>query len=488
MGRFKASAIGQQLFAMSPVTLGFGRIALALLLIGDAARRWTDLDVWYTNAGLMPNHTMLWAPQMRYGFSVFFSVSQLHEARFFVLLFIAVYFGLLVGWRTKLMQILALLAHVSLDCRVHYLTNGGDVALSVLLLWTCFLPLGEWLSVDAMRKGVRAPPPKRFDWAMGGLCAQLAVIYFFNYVHKDGAGWHQGRVIIDVFNQNRIATPLAVWIRPYVTYDLSVWMTRSVLAAEASLPFLVLLPVHSLWVRRAACFIGFSLHAGFALFINLGVFSETMMLFWLFLVPHEDSLRFAQWLLGRRLLSRPNVPPARATKTWVEELRLLLLSWVALAFVVQTLAQNRAVPPSLKPDPPFPVQVVVEYLHFFQGWGMFAESPREDWTVVVRAVTADGRLVDPLSERSSPRSPVGMTAITGALDHDEFWCDYLSRISDDGRYHGALKDWILNYPQRTGNPNDAIRSFDLVELKQTSPVFGENDATNRRERVLMHYP
>jgi hypothetical protein len=307
-------------------------------------------------------------------------------------------------------------------------------------------------------------------------------------VHKDGSGWAQGRVLIDVFNQNRIATPLAVWLRPYLTADLSLYLTRGVQAAEASLPFLVLLPVRSLWVRRAAIVIGFSLHAGFALFIDLGVFSETMMMFWLFLVPHEDALRFAQWLLGRRLLSRPNVPPSRATKTWVEELRLLLLSWVALAFLVQTLAQNRAVPPALKPEPPFPVQVIVEYLHFFQGWGMFAESPREDWTVVVRAVTADGRLVDPLSERSSPSSPPGMTAITTALDHDEFWCDYLSRISDDGRYHAALRDWVLNYPQRTGNPNDAIRSFELVELKQTSPVFGENDATHRRERVLMRYP
>ena len=63
--RFKASFVGRQYFTTSPVTLGIGRIALGLLVLGDVLRRWTDLDVWYTNAGLMPNHTMLWAPQAR---------------------------------------------------------------------------------------------------------------------------------------------------------------------------------------------------------------------------------------------------------------------------------------------------------------------------------------------------------------------------------------------------------------------------------------
>ena len=134
MERLKASRFGQHLLTASPVTLGIGRIGLALLLLFDVLRRWEDLDVWYTNAGLMPNHTMLWAPQARLGFSIFYGVSELHEARFFVGLIVLVYVGLLLGWKTKLMQVLALAAQLSLNCRIHYLTNGGDVALSVLLV------------------------------------------------------------------------------------------------------------------------------------------------------------------------------------------------------------------------------------------------------------------------------------------------------------------------------------------------------------------
>ena len=96
--------------------------------------------------------------------------------------------------------------------------------------------------------------------------------------------------------------------------------------------------------------------------------------------------------------------------------------------------------------------------------------------------------LSPLSERSSARSPPAIHEITDRLDHDEYWCDYLSRIGGDRAYEPPLRDWILAYPQRTGNPNDAIRAFDVIEVKQTSPWYGQTEGTNRTERVLMKYP
>ena len=38
----------------------------------DLLRRVPDLEVWYTNVGLLPNHTLLWRPGARYQFSFFF--------------------------------------------------------------------------------------------------------------------------------------------------------------------------------------------------------------------------------------------------------------------------------------------------------------------------------------------------------------------------------------------------------------------------------
>lgn len=562
MERFKNSLYARQVFWGSPVTFGVARVLLALLLLVDVLRRWPDLDVWYTNAGLMPNHTMLWAPQAKLGFSLFYGVSELHEARFFVGLIVLVYLGLLLGWKTKLMQLLALAAQLSLNCRIHYLTNGGDNALSVLLVWTAFLPLGEWLSIDSLRRAMRhsklnvdkkhvatleidpahasfvSPPAPRFEWAVGAMAAQLAVIYFFNYIHKDTDGWREGRVLLDVLHQNRIATAAAEWFRPHLTPTMSLVMTRMAQATEATLPILVLWP--ALKVRRLAIIAGIGLHIGFAFFLNLGVFSYAMMMFWVFLIPHEDMARILSRVFGKRVepeatvgpeLDRwsahawlclqhravsavpafalrrikaisarfkleknepePFSPDSPARAAWLRfrvHVNHTLFAFMAVVFLIQTSAQNRAVPPALKIDPPFWVVWPVEYLHFFQGWGMFAVSPRDDSTVVVRAQTVDGRLVDPLSERASPRSPPGMSAILTRLDHDEYWCDYLSRIANDRPYEAPLKEWILRYPRRTGRPQDQIVSFDVVQLTQTSPWYGETVPTNQKERVLIHYP
>ncbi|MGV3620493.1 MAG: hypothetical protein ACO1OB_06735 [Archangium sp.] len=559
MERLKASRFGQQLLTASPVTLGTGRVLLALLLLFDVLRRWGDLDVWYTNQGLMPNHTMLWAPQARLGFSIFYGVSELHEARFFVGVIVIVYLLLLVGWKTKLMQLLALAAQLSLNCRIHYLTNGGDVALSVLLVWTAFLPLGSWLSIDSLRRAMRhsklnvgkdgvatlegdaeilSPPEPYFEWVMGALALQLAVIYLFNYLHKDTDGWRDGRVLLDVMHQDRIATALAEWLRPYVTPGLSMAMTRFTQFVEATLPIWVLLPAKSM--RRLAVVLGFALHLGFMAFLNLGVFSTTMLMFWFFMIRHDDLVWAGQKLFGapkpqevkvdaslgrwaahatlamqlRAVTAIPTFVP-RWLETFSRRFKLdelepqpfapdsalkkkrhvlgghvrhVLLAFMFVVFVIQVSAQNRPVPQALKMTPPFWVFWPVEYLHFFQGWGMFAVSPRDDATVVVRARTFDGRLVDPLSERASPRSAPGITAILTRLDHDEFWCDYLSRIGNDRAYEAPLRDWILRYPDRTGNPNDRIASFDVVQLNDVSPWYGETVPTNTRERIVLHYP
>ncbi len=625
----------------SPVTLGLGRILLALLLLADGIRRWGDLDVWYTNAGLMPNHTMLWAPQARFHLSAFFSMSDLHEARFLLLASLVIYLGLLAGWRTRLMTFLAMLAHVSLDCRIHYLLNGGDFALACMLVWANFLPLGSWLSVDALLAKLRASrlvvnkqgvaslsldaaaPPELFQppsevrvWAAVCLVAQVAVIYFFNYVHKDGSGWREGRVLYDVLHQDRIVTWLAVQVRPYLTPEISIFGTRSTQVIEAALPALLLTPLASAHARRLAILLGMSLHLGFFVLLNLGSFSAVMMLWWFFLLPHGDLLFVLKKLLrpkeesagtlyfdadcgicsvtarillcmqatspfGMRFAIKANHVAAEEAKVpekrlgeeilWVgangEQLwghlamaamirtipfcgpiawlcrtgladraykkvasnRIAISSFLGLGacgiartpepfaapepwrkwlgsqgkrvtngvllftfvvFVCQVLAQNRAVPPAIKIlNRPFWVEWPVEYLHFGQGWRMFDESPRTDFTVVVRALTVDGRLVDPLSERASPASPPGAASIPDRLDHNQYFCDYLSKIAEDGRYHHPLREWILAYPQRTGRANDSITAFQVVLVSDVSPAMGAPpQATNTTERVFLAWP
>lgn len=411
------------------------------------------------------------------------------------------------------------------------------------------------LVIDPQRAERFERPAPRLEWAMGGLVAQLAVIYFFNWVHKDTEGWAEGRVVHDVLHQDRIVTAFGVWARQFVTPTVSSTLTQLTLLIEGLLPVALLWP--GLTVRRVAVVTGLALHFGFALAMNLGVFSFVMMCAWFFVLPPGDLERLLsqfrrsrevtisfdsrsgwfRWLAKALLvLQRTSVVPVhlelRASKhregfvidgrrlTWLEKLSHVemffglgvdtpfppivrarrwaeaaqrtfgrgAILFVAVVFVVQVLAQNRAVPETIKPTPPFWVDWFVSYTHFLQGWGMFAVSPNTDATVVVRARTVDGRLVDPLSERASPRSPPAIDAISDRLDHDEFFCDYLSRIADEPAYHPPLRDWLLAYPTRSGNPNDRLASFEVIQVTDRTPPLGQAEPFDQRQRVVMRWP
>ena len=62
-------------------SLAAGRIALALVLLRDLVGRCAaSCGIWYTNDGIIPNHTLLWRPAWDHVFSLFYLASYTHEA------------------------------------------------------------------------------------------------------------------------------------------------------------------------------------------------------------------------------------------------------------------------------------------------------------------------------------------------------------------------------------------------------------------------
>ncbi len=162
MALTRAAALRRRLVARTLTidarSLGLGRIGLALVLLFDLLRRIPILRLFYSNEGLLPNHTLLWRPPTQWMFSFFFMASLPDEAAICFVICGLIYLALLVGWRTRLMQFLALVCVLSLHSRVTLLENGGDWMLGELTLWTAFLPLGRWFSVDAVRASLRRHP------------------------------------------------------------------------------------------------------------------------------------------------------------------------------------------------------------------------------------------------------------------------------------------------------------------------------------------
>lgn len=115
-----------------PRSLAAGRIALALVLLFDLGKRATELTTFYTNDGLLPNHTLLWRPTFDWVFSFFYMASWRHEAVLGFGLCAVAYSALLVGYRTRLAHALSFLCVLSLHGRVLFVQNGGDVVLGEL--------------------------------------------------------------------------------------------------------------------------------------------------------------------------------------------------------------------------------------------------------------------------------------------------------------------------------------------------------------------
>jgi hypothetical protein len=120
---------------------------------------------------------------------------------------------------------------------------------------------------------------------------------------------------------------------------------------------------------------------------------------------------------------------------------------------------------------------------------MFApEAPMTDFNLMVDAVTVDGRHVDPYNEIANPKFPHPGFTIPKSMGPSWLFYGYGNHIPNRGAYHQALLEWVLRYPQRTGNPKDQITSFKLYIVEDDSPRLGQRNPTNLRWKVMISYP
>jgi hypothetical protein len=513
-------------------SLAAGRVAMALVMLLDLVKRWVQIDTWYTNDGLVPNHTLLWRPSFDHEFSLFFSCSYAGQATVGFVICLVAYLALLVGYRTRLAQIAACFCILNLHGRLLLFDNGGDVVLGLLSIWTAFLPTGRRFSVDALLARRRPPaeaPRETFAITADGkrvvslgvmaLMCQFALIYFFNAVHKAGPNWVDGTAVHYVLQLDRLVTSFGVWMRD----KIAMWQVRALtygaLGIEWSLPFLLLSPIAVRWSRRLAILFVIMLHLGFATFMNLGSFVPAMISYTPNFLQGADWDALELWWarsaarvdLARRLEDR-----VWAAVTWVEArftsgretrataepgrfiralrrkqrtIREALVVGTIFLATNQLFDENAAAHRVYDHHNAPSVRAAIMTMNLFQGWAMFApEVFKGDLNVSVDAVTVDGRHVDPLAEWSTPRTPFPGQQIPTRMGENWLFYQYAQRITYSPAYHQALIEWIQRYPQRTGRAQDEIVSMTVYKVEDDSPPPGEKDVRNVRSTVLFRFP
>ena len=212
---------------MDPRTLALGRIVLGLVLIVDLLRRVPWLRDFYSNAGLLPNHTVLWRPPM---------------PRIVLVLLHVVAAGGVGDLVRDLLRLLLLLPDRLADAvlpravvrdddqpaqpdpvrrelgrRGDRRADGVDVLPAARAAVLRRRGAGQPARArrrDAGRAGrrraARPTTRPRASLAVLGLLLQIAIIYWFNFVHKTGQTWHDGTAVHYVLHQERIVTWLGL--------------------------------------------------------------------------------------------------------------------------------------------------------------------------------------------------------------------------------------------------------------------------------------
>ncbi len=506
---------------VDPRSLGAFRIGLALVLFFDLARRWAEIDFWYVNSGLLPNHTLLWRPPAQHMFSLFFGVSSLQEARFGFALCGVVYLLFLLGYRTRWFQLLALIARVSLNSRLAVLENGGDMVLNLLCLLTLPLPLGTRFSLDAValarseqRAAGASDPLPHFvpeaarrpvvSLAVLGLLLQFAVIYYFNAASKSGAAWRDGSAVHYALHQDKLVTGAGVWMREHLPAGVIRGLTWGVLATEWSAFVLILSPQAWAQSRLLAVCVLPALHLGFALGLNLGGFTPAMMSFYPLLLTagHWDALerRFgsrtrALWSRVehglRAFFDRLAVPGRWPYPELRQTLANTAMALLLVAITSEVLVDNRPVPEPLRLPQPAWAKAIIEYPRILQGWRMFASQPsRHDTMIYVDATTSAGERVDPYNMVASDRKNPAGDVVPTRMGQSQFFVMYSDRIANASyaAYRQAFADWLLAYPERTGKARDCLLRYDVFLVTDNTPEFRSNapPRPEARERFMSY--
>lgn len=314
--------------SVDPRILGLFRVYFGLFLTVDVLRRLPDAGLFYSNDGVLSNHFNLFAPQATPAFSLLNAFSTRPEVYAAFVFMAACHFGLALGYRTKLFQVLSLVSVVSLNARNLFLENGGGVMSAVLSAWTVFLPLGARYSIDSMQARLRARDDQTADslnhrdgmgprvekvvsLAVLAIAIEIAVCYFFNTVHKHGSTWSRGEAVHWVLWQNRIATYWAGLLRMHEPSWLSPALSYGTLVIEGVAPILVLSPFFQSRLRALHVFMVWTLHVSIALLVSVGPFSYAMIGLNLLVLPGDVLDRVAAFFAKRGAGERVLVYRAR---------------------------------------------------------------------------------------------------------------------------------------------------------------------------------
>ena len=492
-----------ELFGVDLRSLAAFRIVLALLVLGDLFSRATDLYAHYTDAGVLPRAVVVEDEEVlgRWAFSLnLMSGEALLQALLFAVAALSA-LGLLVGYRTRLMTLLVWLLILSIQWRNPLVDGAGETLLRMLLLWSMFLPLGAFWSVDRALKGTAARRwSTRFvSVATAGLFLQIAFMYWFTALLKSGPEWRvEGTALYYALSIDQLATPIGTFLLHFPA--LLEVLTFATIGLEAFGPFLLFFPFFTGPVRTGAVLAFMSFQVGIWLTMPLGIFQALAVFCMVCFLPGWFWDKVTSWLRPRyggvrRVLHafwvnhRPRLPtwprteqpslestaprskePITLRSSLAANLLASLLLLYALLWNIMTVSEIR-MPERLAP--------LGTLLGVVQTWNMFTPYPlKDDGWYVIPGTLQGGQEVD-LS--GVLRDDFGMREVSWEKPHyvrgtykNEHWRKYLevTRNPQHIDQHLYLGRYICREWNARHTGSEQLTDFEIVYMvEMTLPDY-----------------
>jgi hypothetical protein len=457
-------ALFERLFGVDLRALALLRIGLALLVLCDLSVRVLDLEAHYTEFGVMPRDAVLlfnggsyWSylsPYMWTGVvQSFLHISEVNQVA--ILFGITAFFALmmLVGYRTRMANVLVWALLCALHTRNPMVLHGGDLLTRVMLFWGMFVPLGARYSVDGgaaiVRAYGKALPTRIATVGTACLLLQVAIMYVFTIFLKHGAAWRtEFTAIYYALSIDQYGTPFGRLllnfpsILPLLTIVTIVW--------EGIGPVLAFLPWKTAQFRAFAVagFIFFHLIA-INLAMDIGSFPYVASVAWLAYMPSFVFDGFAKgwgrgpdWF-GKRFVGKIATAAITARNHSVRErvkrgvsCPTFRMGWtgrvLAVACFIYTILFNlRTVDKTFWAQVLVPTTDIVSTVtRLDQMWGMFSPYPiTDDGWFIMPGHLVDGTEVNLFNSKDpKARMTYKKPAFVAGMYKNERWRKYLMNI------------------------------------------------------------
>jgi hypothetical protein len=270
------------------------RIMYATLVLVHLAVLWPDLDLWFTDSGVLPleNSREAFSP---YAWSLFLRWPSTPEVvRLCYGLTVCHAAALLVGFLPRVNAFSLFVWLVSLQNRNHLILDGEDTLMRMLAFFLIWIPSGQCWSLNALIRhcvvGTPAASSRGADlevsgWGLRLLQIEMALILFTTGLIKlSGQSWLDGTALYYVSRLDdtfgRFPVPAVLFDTPWIVALL----TWAVLIAELVIPLLI-------WFRetRRACLVALVVfHLANEWTMNLFLFHWLMLCGWISFVAPAD--------------------------------------------------------------------------------------------------------------------------------------------------------------------------------------------------------